>query len=136
MLDDPYIEGIVINFRDITDKQNAFSELKLMESVITHTSDAIIITEAEPFDMPGPRIIFVNEAFTKMTGYSKEEVIGKTPRILQGPKTDRKELAKLGAAIRNWQHYETTLINYKKDGEPFWINFAVTPIADEKAVVS
>lgn len=132
LLNDTDLEGIVINFRDITDKQKAFSELKLMESVITHTSDAIIITEAEPFDMPGPRIIFVNEAFTQMTGYTKEEVIGKTPRILQGPKTDRNELAKLGAAIRNWQHYETTLINYKKDGEPFWINFAVTPIADEK----
>lgn len=132
LLNDPDLGGIVINFRDITDKQKAFSELKLMESVITHTSDAIIITEAEPVDMPGPRIILVNDAFTKMTGYTREEVIGKTPRILQGPKTDRKELSKLSAAIKNWQQFETTLINYKKDGEPFWINFAITPIANEK----
>lgn len=132
LLQDIDLEGIVINFRDISDKEKAFRELKLMESVITHTSDAIIITEAEPFDLPGPKIIFVNDAFTQMTGYTKEEVIGKTPRILQGPKTDRRELASLSEAIRNWQHYETTLINYKKDGEPFWINFSITPIADEK----
>lgn len=132
LLHDIDLEGIVINFRDISDKEKAFSELKLMESVITHTSDAIIITEAEPLDFPGPKIIFVNDAFTQMTGYTKEEVIGKTPRILQGPKTDKKELKKLSEAIRNWQHYETTLINYKKDGEPFWINFTITPIANNK----
>ena len=132
LLDDPNIEGIVINFRDVTQREKAISELKLMESVIKNTSDAIIITEAEPFDLPGPRIIFVNEAFTEMTGYSKEEVIGKTPRILQGPKTDKAELTKLRAALKNWQRFESTIVNYKKNGEEFWINFTLTPVADEK----
>ena len=105
--------------------------LKLLESVITNTKDAILITEAEPFNEPGPRILYVNEAFTKMSGYTSQEVIGKTPRILQGPKSDKKELKRLGEALRKWEQCEITTINYKKNGEEFWINMAISPVADE-----
>lgn len=91
--------------------------LKLLESVITNTHDAVLITEAEPFDEPGPKIIYVNEAFTKMTGYTAEEVIGKNPRFLQGPNSNREELKKLSKAIRNWESFEITTINYKKNIE-------------------
>ena len=107
-------------------------QLKLLESVITNTMDAVLITEAEPFDEPGPRILYVNQAFTKMTGYTAEEVMGKTPRILQGPKTDVQEVARLSESIRCWKPCEVTLINYKKSGEEFWINFTLNPVADEK----
>jgi PAS domain S-box-containing protein len=122
-------EGTV---QDITRQKAEEQRLKLLESVITHTSDAVLITEAEPLDEPGPRIIYVNEAFTKMTGYTFEEVIGKNPRILQGPNSDREELARLSKSIRNWQSCEITTINYKKNGEEFWINFSLTPVANEK----
>ncbi|MCS4433018.1 PAS domain S-box protein [Aquiflexum gelatinilyticum] len=122
-------EGTV---QDITRQKAEEQRLKLLESVITHTNDAVLITEAELFDEPGPRIIYVNEAFTKMTGYTSEEVIGKSPRILQGPNSDREELAVLSKSIRNWQPYEITTINYKKNGEEFWINFSVIPVANEK----
>jgi PAS domain S-box-containing protein len=132
MLDNPVVNGIVANSRDITDRVEEKQQLKLLESVITHTKDAVLITEAEPFDEPGPRIIYVNEAFTKMTGYEAEEVIGKTPRILQGPNSNKEELAKLRQALKNWKPYEMTTINYKKSGEEFWINFAITPVANEK----
>lgn len=132
LLNDPFIEGMVINFRDVTSREKALAELKLMESVVTNTSDAIIITEAEPFELPGPKIIFVNEAFCKMTGFEKQEVIGKTPRILQGPKTNRLAIHQLSKAIKKWQKYETTLLNYKKSGEEFWINLTISPIANEK----
>lgn len=121
-------EGTV---QDITLQKQEEQHLKLLESVITHTHDAVLITEAEPFDEPGPKIIYVNEAFTKMTGYTAEEVIGKSPRILQGPNSDREELARLGRALRNWESCEITTINYKKNGEEFWINFSVSPVADE-----
>ena len=117
---------------DITEQKEKEQHLKLLESVIINTSDSVLITEAEPFDEPGPRILYVNDAFTKMTGYSSEEVIGKTPRILQGPKSDKIELQRLGEAIRKWQSFETTIINYKKNGEEFWINFSLTPVANEK----
>lgn len=131
MLDNPTIKGIVSNARDVTEKVKEERLRNLLESVITNTHDAVLITEAEPFDEPGPRIIYVNEAFTKMTGYTAEEVIGKTPRILQGPASDKEALAKLGKALRNWEAHEITTINYKKNGEEFWINFTVTPVADK-----
>ncbi|WP_044404157.1 PAS domain S-box protein [Lacinutrix sp. Hel_I_90] len=132
MLDNSAVKGIVANSRDITPKIEENHKLKLLESVITHTNDAILITEAEPLDKPGPKIIYVNEAFTKMTGYTSEEVMGKSPRILQGPKSDSEALAKLGVALRNWEPHEITTINYKKNGEEFWVNFTVTPVTKEK----
>lgn len=121
---------IIGAMQDITKRKQEEVRLKLLESVITNTDDSILITEAEPFDEPGPRIVYVNEAFTKMTGYTAEEVIGKTPRILQGPKTDAAELKKLSDAIRNWQPHEATLLNYKKNGEEFWIHMSINPVAD------
>ena len=124
-------DAVLVICRDITFKKKEEHHLKLLESVIKHTKDAVMITEAEPFEEPGPKIIFVNDAFTKMTGYSAKEVIGQTPRILQGPKSDKKALANLGIALRNWESHEITTVNYKKDGTPFWINFSVSPVADE-----
>ncbi|CAN5589239.1 hypothetical protein BH11BAC3_BH11BAC3_07190 [soil metagenome] len=132
MLDNPAINGIVANTRDITNKVEEQHHLKLLQSVITNTNDAILITEAEPQDEPGPKIIYVNGAFTKMTGYEAAEVIGKSPRMLQGPNSNKEELAKLGRSLRNWESHEITTINYKKSGEEFWVNFTVTPVANEK----
>ncbi|MBP7282223.1 MAG: PAS domain S-box protein [Leptospiraceae bacterium] len=126
------IKSEIVLATDITKKKVEEHRLKLLESVITNATDSILITEAEPFDLPGPRIIYVNDAFTKMTGYTKEEVIGETPRILQGPKTSRKTLDKLRLALENWESCEVELINYRKNGEEFWVNFTIVPIANEK----
>ena len=117
---------------DVTVEKEKEQHLKLLESVVTNTKDAVLITDAEPFDKPGLRILYVNDAFTKMTGYTAEEVIGKTPRILQGPKSDKAELKRLSEAIRKWQPCEITTINYKKNGEEHWVNFSVNPVANEK----
>jgi|GEM_PF-6021877 len=100
--------------QNITVQKKEHQRLKLLESVITNTNDAILITDAEPFNESDPRILFVNEAFCKMTGYREDEVIGKTPRILQGPKSDLETLRKLGESIRKWEKCEATVINYKK----------------------
>jgi PAS domain S-box-containing protein len=116
---------------DITKQKEKEQQLKLLESVITHTTDSVLITEAEPFDEPGHKIVYVNEAFTKMTGYSSKEIVGKTPRILQGEKSDKVELKRFSNAIRKWQSCEITIINYKKNGEEFWVNFSASPIANE-----
>ncbi len=117
---------------DVTAEKEKEQHLQLLESVVTNTKDAVLITDAEPCDKLGPRILYVNDAFTKITGYTPEEVIGKTPRILQGPKSDKSELKRLGEAIRKWKPCEITTINYKKNGEEFWVNFSVTPVANEK----
>lgn len=117
---------------DISIRKKEEQRLQLLEKVITNTSDAVIITEADPIDHPGPRIIYVNDAFTEMTGYTNEEVIGKSPRFLQGPKSDKAELERLKRSMLKGESCEVTTINYKKNGEEFWINFTVTPVSKEE----
>jgi PAS domain S-box-containing protein len=117
---------------DVTQQRLEESRLKLLESVVTHANDAVVITEAEPISLPGPRIVYVNEAFTRMTGYTGEEVLGKSPRILQGSNSDKNELKRLRESMENWQSCEITTINYKKNGEEFWTNFSISPVSDSK----
>src|SRR5690606_8549566 len=108
------------------------THLNLLESCISCLNDIVLITEAEPFDEPGPRIVFVNEAFEHRTGYSRLEAIGNTPRILQGPKTQREELDKIRKSMNKWEPVRTELINYTKSGEEFWLDLDIVPIADSK----
>jgi len=116
---------------DISYQKQEEQRLQLLESVILNTNDSVLITEAEPMEEPGHRILYVNEAFTRMTGYQPEEVIGRSPRMLQGTKTDKDLLLPLKEALSRWEPSETTVINYKKSGEPFWVHFSVSPVADE-----
>jgi PAS domain S-box-containing protein len=127
----PSGNGISMFIRDITKNKREEQHLKLLESVITNTTDAVLITEADPLDAPGPRIVYVNQAFAEMTGYGVEELIGRTPRILQGPKSDQQELKRLSLAMHKGQSCEITMINYKKNGDEFWVNFAVSPVSND-----
>ncbi|MEG4323524.1 MULTISPECIES: PAS domain S-box protein [unclassified Microcoleus] len=117
--------------REISDRKARELQLRLLELVVTTTNDAVLITEAEPIDEPGPRILYVNPAFTRMTGYTLEEVLGKTPRILQGEKTNRASLDRIRRALKTWQPVRVDLINYRKDGTEFWVELSIVPIADE-----
>lgn len=126
------IKGIVAVIADITEQKQRAEQLRLLQSVVVNTNDAVIVTEAESIDEPGPRILYVNEAFTRITGYTPEEVLGKTPRILQGPKTDRAELRKIREALSRWESITVEVINYRKDGSEFWNEFNLVPVADAK----
>lgn len=116
---------------DITQRKQEEEHLRLLESVIVNSTDAVLITEAYPLDEPGPCIIYINEAFTKMTGYTHDDILGKTPRILQGEKSDKLELKRLGQAMRKVEPCEITIVNYKKNGDEFWVNFSVSPVRDQ-----
>jgi len=86
--------------RDISELKQKQEELELFKMLVENSSDAVIITGAA-YETPGPKIIYVNRAFTKISGYTAEDAIGQTPRILQGPLTDRNELNKLKASLKN-----------------------------------
>jgi PAS domain S-box-containing protein len=125
------INGLVAVVADITEQKRQAEQVRLLQSVVLNTNDAILITEAEPIDEPGPRILYVNEAFTRMTGYTLEEVLGKTPRILQGSKSSRAKLDKVRAALSRWKSITVEVINYRKDGSEFWVEFGVVPVANK-----
>ena len=118
--------------QDITRQKQEEQRLKLMSSVVTSTNDAVLITEVNLLNENERIIVFANEAFTKMTGYTETELIGNSPRILRGPKTDKEELKRLEMAFKKLESCEITIIHYKKNGEEFWSNFTITPITDEK----
>ena len=104
--------------------------LALLGRCVSFTNDTIVITEAQPLGEPGPRIVFVNQGFERQTGYRPEEVIGRTPRMLQGPKTDRKELRRIRNALERWEQVRAEVVNYAKDGREFTVEMDIVPVAD------
>ncbi|PIN15220.1 Non-specific serine/threonine protein kinase [Handroanthus impetiginosus] len=76
----------------------------------------------------GHPIVFASNGFLKMVGYSKEEVIGKNGRIFQGPETDRRAVMEIREAIREERAMQISLLNYRKDGTPFWMLFQMCPV--------
>lgn len=95
------------------------------------TRDAIVIAEAEPSTYPGPRIVWCNDALCQMTGYARDEIIGATPRKFQGPGTSARTKAEIRDCLTRWGSGRFELLNYRKDGAPFWVEIDLKPIADE-----
>jgi PAS domain S-box-containing protein len=126
---DGRVIGLLGVARDITEAKRAEQSLHLLGSAVEQSKESIVITDAE-LDLPGPRILFVNPAFTKMTGYTAEEVLGKTPRILQGARTDKAVLSRLRQTIAKGEPFLGETINYRKDGAEFYLEWQVTPIRD------
>ncbi len=118
-------------FHDITDRIRQNERLRLLEKAIEQSRDVVIITQAEPFGSPGPQIVYVNSQFTRQTGYTVEEAIGNTPRMLQGPKSDRTALDGVRRALEAWEPVEAEVLNYRKDGTEFWAQLNIAPVADE-----
>ncbi|MDO6425609.1 diguanylate cyclase [Thalassotalea sp. 1_MG-2023] len=119
---------IVVTFNDISEQKHLFS----FRSIVDNAQDVIIVTESANIDMPlGPSIVYVNKAFERLTGYTQDEVIGDTPRILQGKDTDKHELAKIKQALLNKQAITTTILNYSKTGHPYWLSMSIFPLKNK-----
>ncbi|MEX1200198.1 MAG: PAS domain S-box protein [Methylophaga sp.] len=132
----PAAEGLTVYLRDITRLRREQQELKLLRSAVSQLNDMVIITEANPVEEPGPKIVFVNAAFERITGYSRVEAIGRSPRFLQGPKTQRHELDKIRTALLSQQPVRVQLTNYHKDGSEFEIELSIVPIGMESGRVT
>lgn len=127
------LESLIESLLD--DLGEAKEQLGLLEGAIRNDYDSILITELN-LDSPGPRIVYVNDGFTKMTGYLPEEVIGKTPRILQGPKTDRAILDRLKRRLIEGQAFFGHSINYRKDGSEFINQWDIHPLLNKEGEVT
>ena len=112
-------------------------QLRLVDAALSRQNDIVIITEADSLDAPdGPRIIYVNDAFERLTGYTQKEVIGQTPRILQGPETDRQQLDRVREALQNKKPIRCELLNYSKLGKSYWLEMDITPLLDNDGCCS
>ncbi len=106
--------------------------LALLQVLAENSFDSILITDSSTEG----RIIYANAAFEKLTGHDPSSVIDKTPRILQGPGTDEKVIAKLSNALKSGAKFEGKAINYKKDGTPFIMYWRVLPIKVGKNITA
>ncbi len=106
------------------------TNLAAFKVVMENSFDSILITDATTKG----KIIYANKAFKKLTGYDSSEVIGKTPRILQGVGTDKKVIERLTVALKSGKKFEGKAINYKKDGTPFIMYWKVLPIKAGKNI--
>ncbi len=134
-----YAEGeqnnkfIVVTFNDITETKHMFSFQEIVES----TQDIVIVTEAGNIDAPtGPKIVYVNKAFEELTGYTREEAIGDTPRLLQGTLTDKVATKRIFNALNKKQAVTETLLNYDKSGHPYWIEMNIIPLENKEGNVT
>jgi PAS domain S-box-containing protein len=128
------VDGAQVTFALIAPSSNSersFELLRLLGGAVDHLTDIVFITEAHAIDGVGRRIVFVNRAFTRSSGYEPKDVLGKTPNVTIGEGTDRNVLARLEAALRETRPVREDLLKYAKDGAPYWVELQIIPMFDE-----
>ncbi len=111
--------------QDIDDRMIALAEIERLSLVASKTDNLVIITDGEE------KIEWVNDAFVKRTGYTLQEVMGKTTRILQGPDTDNAAMERISQRIQNHESIDEEVLNYTKSGNPFWVKNTINPVFDD-----
>jgi two-component system cell cycle sensor histidine kinase/response regulator CckA len=109
---------------------NTARRLRLLESAVIHTHDAVVILDAEAQPGYGRSVLYANEAFYKMTGYSPEEVVGRSLHYLRGPASDPATLETIRESLAAGNPLRVELLNYRKDGVPFWVDLSLVPVPD------
>jgi PAS domain S-box-containing protein len=99
----------------------------LCQTALEQSYNAIVITDA---DLNNQQILYANPAFVEMSGYDLEELIGKSPKILQGPLTDKKVIDRLRECLINGEYFEGSTVNYSKHGVPYQVEWNISPVKD------
>ena len=123
-LNDPAVGAVVFNLRDVTERRRAEETLRKLSSAVEQSADTVIITDGEG------KIEYVNPAFEKLTGYSREEVVGQNPRLLKSGQEDARFYQELWGTIVRGEVYRGVLINRKKNGELYHAEKTITPVRD------
>jgi diguanylate cyclase (GGDEF)-like protein/PAS domain S-box-containing protein len=105
-------------------------------SQIAETANDIIIVTTADLNPPGPQVVYVNAAFTRLTGYSADEAIGQSPRILRGPGTSRTTLDLIDATLRDVLPVHEKVLNYAKSGAPYRLDMRIVPLRDGKGAIT
>ncbi|HYG24853.1 MAG TPA: PAS domain S-box protein [Verrucomicrobiae bacterium] len=123
---------ILVLIRNITERKQS---LRLLGAAVEQASEAIVITDSE-LHPHGPRVLFANQAFLRMSGYDASEVLGKTPHILEGPKSDPVTLQRIKDTLARGVSFHGELTNYRKDGTEFVAEWQIVPLRDSTGMVT
>jgi PAS domain S-box-containing protein len=110
------------------------SETELTPDLFDDITDAVVVTDAS-IDKPGPTILYVNRAFEELTGYTRDELLGHSPRMLQGYDTDLCELARMKRALQHGECFAGSVLNYRKSGIEYVVGWAIAPVRDSAGKV-
>lgn len=133
LLAHPAVRGVVFNTRDVTEREQAKAALYLRDHAIASTSEGITISDPQQPDNP---LIYVNSGFERLTGYRREDVLGRNCRYLQGPDTDPAAIAAIKQALAEERHCTVEVLNYRSDGTPFWNLLSITPVRNSAGNVT
>ncbi|CAM3810046.1 diguanylate cyclase domain-containing protein [Alkalicoccus chagannorensis] len=115
--------------KDQIDKETLFEEYQKLSAVMEHVTTSVVLTDPWSEDNS---IVFVNPAFTKLTQYTEEECLGRNCRFLQGEGTEEAKIQEIRDALEKHDSIIVELLNYKKDGSPFWNELRISPVYDEQ----
>ena len=119
-----------------TKTEQNISEFTLLQASLAKLNDIVVITEVDLLASPKHKIVYVNEAFEKHTGYSQLDVMGCSPSLLQGQGSQYAELNRIRLALGHGEPVHAELINYKKDGSLFWIELDIAPIKNAEGIAT
>jgi PAS domain S-box-containing protein len=122
--------------RPMLHRKKDAEQLMLLNAGLAMASDAVMITQVRPGAENRHPIIFVNDSFTELTGWAREDVLGRNAKLLRAPETDAAELARVRLRLDQGQPCRTELLNQRRDGTRFWTELAVTPLRDEAGQVT
>ena len=120
---------------DVTARRASERERVMLQQSVASSPQGVLITRAA-LDRPGPEIVYANAAYGRITGYDPDELIGQTPRLFQGPKTDRAVLDRLRRQLAAGETFEGETVNYRKDGSEFILYWDIAPIYDESGSIT
>jgi diguanylate cyclase (GGDEF)-like protein/PAS domain S-box-containing protein len=107
------------------------AELRLTSAAVARLNDMVLIAKVDPREGAEQPIIFANDAFVRRTGYSREEIVGRSMRVLHGPETDDFEVRRIVDAMARGEAVTSELVNYARNGEKYWVEMELVPFAGE-----
>lgn len=124
----PDPRGLTVYFRDVTERHASDQHLHLLESAIAKIEDFVIVTEVASDSGSRQKIVYVNDAFVRITGYPVHEALGRSPAFLQGERSDAATVEEIDRAIASAKAIRAELLNYAKDGREYWVDMSISPI--------
>jgi PAS domain S-box-containing protein len=131
----PFVRQEVRRQQQRLEQHWRLAQLEIFKQTCDSAVEALVITDAD-LDAPGPHIVYVNHAFCEMTGYSSSELVGKTPRILQGVGTDYDMLKRLRESLERGHSFQGETVNHRKDSRPYIVEWNIEPLRDEQGTIT
>ncbi|MEX2365225.1 MAG: PAS domain S-box protein, partial [Pseudohongiellaceae bacterium] len=129
----PSTEGLAIYFQDVTLRRSQEEHMRLLERSVEASVNGVLIVDAQQPDMP---IVYVNSAFEVITGYTRQEAMGKNCRFLQGKHTELAARDALRQGLAAGRDTHVVIRNYRRDGQPFWNDLYISPVRDTEGIIS